>query len=1088
TGNNRICDFNEWFNSTDTSKAGIRSLEVFNGKLYSGSLGGTGSSGSAGEVFVCYSNNSGNVSACDNNLDWASSFNNTLNSINVLRSFNGRLYAGAGDNGSNGDVWMCRPNITGDDKVCDTGDWIKSYDTSQINIFNILPHNGILYATGDDIFFCNPKANSTNLGEGLKECDQDEWAVSLDGGSYNGSGLTSIDALEVFNGRLYASVSRGDIIRCDPYFNSSGDDTICEYGDWNTTFSAIKSTPIIYSLKSFNGRLFAGGGSSTSGDSRFFACNPAKNISGSDIQGGDNLVCEKDDWQNITNNPGITRIYTLETFNNYLYLGVEAERTSNKDDIYFWGNAEQVNSSTTSWDPQTWYHVAATYNGTTMLIYVNGVLENTRHINITMDLNLTSLLIGNGDYGALNGSLDDVAVWNRSLTQAEISSLINLSLIRHYWRANATDTNSFTNNSAKFEFTITNTTIVMNTVYPANATNLSSSFTNLTYNVSVVNSVPSNCTLFIDNAINQTDTSITENTNQTFNVTFADGSYRWIVGCISQTEIKENTTSRTFTIDTKLPNLTANSPSNTTNQTSTQVTFNVYAEDLTLKNVTLYGNWSGSLAFNATNSSANLSGNNVTFTINISQSDTLTAGYYIWSAVACDELDRCNRSDNRTFTIDTKLPNLTVNTPINTTNQTSTQVTFNVTPQDVNVKNVTLYGNWSGTFEFNATNTSLNSGNDVIFTINISQSDTLTDGVYLWSTIACDSAGNCNRSSNRTFTIDTKLPNFTANSPSNTTNQTSTQVTFNVFSQDVNIENVTLYGNWSGSLAFNATNSSANLSGNNVTFTINISQSDTLTAGYYIWSAVACDELDRCNRSDNRTFTIDTKLPNLTVNTPINTTNQTSTQVTFNVTPQDVNVKNVTLYGNWSGTFEFNATNTSLNSGNDVIFTINISQSDGVYLWSTIACDSAGNCNRSSNRTFTIDTEIPNLTVNAPANLTNQSSTLVVFNVTPADNLGNILNVTLYGNWSGSLAFNATNSSQSLSGNAVIFSINISQADGAYLWSTIACDSAGNCNRSSNQTVTVDPTSPSISGETRNPHTIYSNVSAVLNATITDAT
>ncbi|MBS3074033.1 hypothetical protein J4447_01110, partial [Candidatus Pacearchaeota archaeon] len=81
--------------------------------------------------------------------------------------------------------------------------------------------------------------------------------------------------------------------------------------------------------------------------------------------------------------------------------------------------------------PNKWYHVVGTFNGSAYLIYINGVLDNTL-IDSTALYGGTSLrlTIGNLDLNGVpsrffNGSIDEVAIWNRSLNSTEILNLYN---------------------------------------------------------------------------------------------------------------------------------------------------------------------------------------------------------------------------------------------------------------------------------------------------------------------------------------------------------------------------------------------------------------------------------------------------------------------------------------------------------------------------------------------------------------------------------------------------------------------------------------------------------------------------------------
>ena len=71
-----------------------------------------------------------------------------------------------------------------------------------------------------------------------------------------------------------------------------------------------------------------------------------------------------------------------------------------------------------------WYHIVATYNGSNGKVYVNGVLKNTfsRSGNINNENGVRLGLTGNGEY-RFDGTLDDVRVFNRALTAAEVRVL-----------------------------------------------------------------------------------------------------------------------------------------------------------------------------------------------------------------------------------------------------------------------------------------------------------------------------------------------------------------------------------------------------------------------------------------------------------------------------------------------------------------------------------------------------------------------------------------------------------------------------------------------------------------------------------------
>jgi hypothetical protein len=71
----------------------------------------------------------------------------------------------------------------------------------------------------------------------------------------------------------------------------------------------------------------------------------------------------------------------------------------------------------------TWYHVAATYNGTTVSLYLNGVLKSSVSQTSQVNTLAASLAIGRMNYTNLArfiGNIPIVQIYNRALTAAEV--------------------------------------------------------------------------------------------------------------------------------------------------------------------------------------------------------------------------------------------------------------------------------------------------------------------------------------------------------------------------------------------------------------------------------------------------------------------------------------------------------------------------------------------------------------------------------------------------------------------------------------------------------------------------------------------
>ena len=85
----------------------------------------------------------------------------------------------------------------------------------------------------------------------------------------------------------------------------------------------------------------------------------------------------------------------------------------------------------------TWYHVAATYDGSSIKIYVNGVEEGTPTIEsgpIDYIGEQQDFKIGAGEKGNgllqnhFDGSIDDVRVYDRALSAEEVWQLYQAGL------------------------------------------------------------------------------------------------------------------------------------------------------------------------------------------------------------------------------------------------------------------------------------------------------------------------------------------------------------------------------------------------------------------------------------------------------------------------------------------------------------------------------------------------------------------------------------------------------------------------------------------------------------------------------------
>lgn len=79
----------------------------------------------------------------------------------------------------------------------------------------------------------------------------------------------------------------------------------------------------------------------------------------------------------------------------------------------------------------TWNNIVFTYDNSNLNLFLNGNLVNSVLTNLPMNVNSNSgISVGesrqaNGYWNYTNGKIDDIGIWNRALTQAEINLLYN---------------------------------------------------------------------------------------------------------------------------------------------------------------------------------------------------------------------------------------------------------------------------------------------------------------------------------------------------------------------------------------------------------------------------------------------------------------------------------------------------------------------------------------------------------------------------------------------------------------------------------------------------------------------------------------
>jgi hypothetical protein len=108
-------------------------------------------------------------------------------------------------------------------------------------------------------------------------------------------------------------------------------------------------------------------------------------------------------------------------------------------------------TSNTSINYNVWTHLSATYDGQNIKIYINGTLDASYPYVSSVPINSGAILFGKqlgtgvfADNFNMLGKLDDIGIWNRALTTAEIQALYNQGQTTYSWSPGGATTPSIT--------------------------------------------------------------------------------------------------------------------------------------------------------------------------------------------------------------------------------------------------------------------------------------------------------------------------------------------------------------------------------------------------------------------------------------------------------------------------------------------------------------------------------------------------------------------------------------------------------------------------------------------------------------------
>ena len=361
----------------------VNSMIEYEGDLYVG----IGTTANDAEVWRWNGSVWSQVGGDSLNSGWTTTFE-TVRSMAV---YNGHLIVGLGDTAGDAEVWR----YDGASWLRIGGDTINSSWANALfdQVMSLSVYGGNLYA---------------GLGITAGEAEVWMWNGSV-WAKVGGDGVNSswntvyeyVDSMGVYNGELYAGLGV-----------TAGEAEVWKYN--GSTWSQIGGDGLnsgwadllyerVRNLTVYNGDLYAGLGLSQ-GDGEVWRWNGSSWVK----VGGDSL---NNGWSNLIESVGAMSVYKGK-----LYAG--NGDTANADaTIWTYGNNSVLQSTTTSQDTN-WHHIAATYDGTTMRLYIDGVLDNSLTTSLTLLDTTHPVLVGakfGGNeagvpQGLLDGMVDEVRI------------------------------------------------------------------------------------------------------------------------------------------------------------------------------------------------------------------------------------------------------------------------------------------------------------------------------------------------------------------------------------------------------------------------------------------------------------------------------------------------------------------------------------------------------------------------------------------------------------------------------------------------------------------------------------------------------
>ncbi|MDQ3008171.1 MAG: fibronectin type III domain-containing protein [bacterium] len=360
----------------------VLSMVSYNGEL----VVGLGTTANDAEVWGFDGSTWTKIGGDSINNGWSTNFEEVAS----LAVIDDTLYAGLGNSANDAEVW----SYNGTDWTKIGGDSINngwSINFERVNTLSVLGNTlyaGLGASVNDaEVWMWNGSTWTKVGGDGLNsswntEFEQVESSVIFENNLYVGLGNGTGDAeLWMWNGSTWTKVGGDDV-------NSS----------WTSgTYERVKTLTV------YNGAIFAGIGNGT-GDGEVWRFNGS---SWTQV-GGDSI--------NSSYSNAIEETTTFTGYRGKLYAGTGL--SANLDaQVWVYGANGYLSSEQNSFTTE-WQHIAATYDGNTMRLIINGAEDATLNVSLQVPDTSKSLSIATlksnresgKEIGTLNGMLDELRI------------------------------------------------------------------------------------------------------------------------------------------------------------------------------------------------------------------------------------------------------------------------------------------------------------------------------------------------------------------------------------------------------------------------------------------------------------------------------------------------------------------------------------------------------------------------------------------------------------------------------------------------------------------------------------------------------